>query len=144
METYFSDQAVAFLWSLLLGAGVGLLYDFFRAGRILRPAGRLRLFLQDVLFSFSAAGLTVLCLTFTNHGQVRGYLLVGEGLGFLIYLTTVGAVTPRVFRWFYRIHKKIMNFFKKPFIFLFEWCKIILIRVKGRFLFETDGGNQSE
>lgn len=144
METYVSQQAIAFLWSLVAGAGAGLLYDWFRVRRRLHRFGRVRVFVQDVCFSFLAAGLTVVCLTFTNYGQVRAYLLLGEGLGFLIYFTTVGAWTPRVFRWFYRIHKKSMNFFKKPFIFLLGWCKIILTRGKGRFIVEKSDGDQIE
>ncbi|MBQ6824675.1 MAG: spore cortex biosynthesis protein YabQ [Clostridia bacterium] len=134
MEVALSRQAAAFLWSLVLGAALGVLYDWFRIGRILRRKGRFTVLLEDLLFSFLAAVSTAWCFTLTNYGQVRLFLLVGEAMGFLIYFTTVGAVVTRFFKWFRRIIEKIMNFLKKPFIFLLEWCKIILHDYVRRFL----------
>ena len=48
METHLSDQAVAFLWSVALGAGLGAVYDWFRIGRILWKKTRLRKRVDDL------------------------------------------------------------------------------------------------
>ncbi len=144
METYFSAQAAAFLWSVVLGGALGAVYDWFRVGRILKKKSWFTVFLEDLLFALIAALSTALCFTLTNYGQVRLFLLVGEGLGFLLYYNTVGVLvakqarlTARFLRWIRRgvsrfgrflvkKLKKIMNIFKKPFIFLKEWCKMLL------------------
>ena len=56
METYLSDQAIAFLWAVAVGFGLGAYYDLFRVDRILRANNRgVRVFLGDLLFSFGAA-----------------------------------------------------------------------------------------
>ena len=136
METYLSDQAVAFLWAVALGGGLGGVYDIFRVVRILRGRDRpILVFLEDLLFALIAALATASCFTWTNFGQVRLFLLVGEGLGFALWHYTLGVFIGAVARWvarflrwigriFGQIFKKIMEFFKKPFIFLKEWIKI--------------------
>ena len=144
METYFSDQAIAFLWAVALGAALGVVYDWFRIGRILRQKWWLTVFLEDLLFSLIAAFATAFCFTLTHYGQVRLFLLIGEALGFIIYFNTVGVLvakqarlTARFLRWIRGLlarlrrflgkkMQKIMNFLKKPFIFLKNRCRMLL------------------
>ncbi len=129
MEVYLSDQALAFLWSAALGLGLGGFYDLFRIGRILRGRQAVwMVFLQDLLFALAAAMATALCFTLSNYGQVRLFLLIGEGLGFLIYYYTLGRLSGKIaallrpiLAYFGKAFKKIMNFLKKPFIFFFRW-----------------------
>ena len=45
-----SDQTAYFLWSLVLGAAAGALYDLLCALRALLKAGRLCILISDVLF----------------------------------------------------------------------------------------------
>lgn len=144
METYLSDQAIAFLWAVVLGGGLGGVYDVFRVLRILRSKDRPALvFAEDLLFALIAAFATASCFTWTNFGQVRLFLLVGEGLGFMVWHCTLGVFIGVVARWvarflrwieriFGQIFKKIMEFFKKPFIFLKEWYRIRLLKFKER------------
>jgi len=143
METYLSKQAMAFLWSVVLGGALGAVYDWFRVGRILKKKAAFTVFLEDLLFSLIAALSTAFCLTLTNYGQVRLFLLVGEGAGFLLYYNTLGALVAlqarllarllrrirafltRFGHYFAKKIKKIMNILKKPFIFLKEWCRML-------------------
>lgn len=150
MEVYFSQQALAFLWAVVLGAILGAVNDCFRVGRILWKRGNFWVFLEDLCFSFLASLLTILCLTRTNFGQVRLFLLIGEVLGFFLYFHTLGALVTRVaavlarilgflgrkikgiFALFMAFLGKIMNFLKKLFIFSFRWFRIDMIRIERR------------
>lgn len=150
MEVYFSQQAAAFLWSVVLGGALGAVYDWFRIGRILWEKGGVSVFLEDLVFSLLAAVATAFCFTFTNYGQVRLFLLLGEGLGFLLYRNTLGVfvawqarIFARFLRWcrrgtsrigcfFAKKLKKFMNILKKPFIFSKERCKMFLYSMKRR------------
>ncbi len=144
METYLSDQAVAFLWAVVLGGGLGGVYDVFRLVRILRGRDRpLLVFLEDLLFALIAALATASCFTWTNFGQVRLFLLAGEGLGFMVWHCTLGVFIGAVARWvarllrwteriFGRFFKKFMNFSKKTFIFLKEWVRIRMLKFTER------------
>lgn len=151
METYFSQQAAAFLWAVVLGAALGVLYDWFRIGRILKKKWWLTVFLEDLFFALAAAFATAFCFSLTNYGQVRLFLLAGEGLGFIIYLNTLGVLVTwqarlvaRFLQWLQGVLgrflqficsklKKIMFFLKKPFIFLKRWCKMFMYHVQRRF-----------
>ncbi len=150
METYLSQQAAAFLWSVALGGALGVVYDWFRIGRILKKKWWLTVFLEDLLFALAAALSTAFCFTLTNYGQVRLFLLIGEGLGFLVYYNTVGVLVAmqarlvaRFLRWIRGVLsrfgrflakklKKFMNILKKPFIFLKERCRMLLYSVLRR------------
>ncbi len=144
METYLSDQAIAFLWAVVLGGGLGGVYDIFRVVRILRGRDRpLLVFWEDLLFALIAAIATASCFTWTNFGQVRLFLLVGEGLGFMVWHCTAGVFigvvarwVARILRWFERIFgqifKKFLVFSKKLFIFLKDWYKIRMLKFKER------------
>jgi spore cortex biosynthesis protein YabQ len=140
METYLSKQAIAFLWAVALGGALGGFYDFFRILRILRGKDRpVLVFLEDVLFTLGAALSTAFCFTLTNYGQVRLFLLVGEGLGFALWFYTLGAFVAKVARFTARvlaglkrilgqIFRKFMIFLKKPFLFLQRWFIIIMCK----------------
>lgn len=144
METYFSDQAIAFLWAVVLGGGLGGVYDIFRVVRILRGRERPALvFLEDLLFALIAAIATASCFTWTNFGQVRLFLLAGEGLGFMLWHCTLGVfiggvarIVARFLRWVEQVFgyflKKILVFSKKLFIFWKEWYKIKMLKFKER------------
>jgi spore cortex biosynthesis protein YabQ len=162
METYLSDQAVAFLWAVLLGGGLGAVYDVFRILRILRRRTPwLIVFGEDLLFALLAALSTAFCYTLTNHGQVRAFLLVGEGLGFLIWFYTIGAFIVwqarliarllaairrflgRFFDRFKELLGKIMNFLKKPFLFCKGWYKMNVYRLKERRMLHAKKKDES-
>lgn len=154
METYLSQQAIAFLWSVVLGALLGVVYDFFRVGRILWRRGAVWVFLEDLLFSFMGAALTAFCLTLTNYGQVRLFLLIGEFLGFLLYFFTLGVFVATIartlsciFRWFWKrfleLMMKIMKISKKPFIFFSGWFRILITKL-GRRKSPHGKGEESE
>ncbi|MBQ8600124.1 MAG: spore cortex biosynthesis protein YabQ [Clostridia bacterium] len=139
MGVDLSAQAVAFLWTVVLGAALGVLYDWFRIGRILKKKWAFTVFLEDLLFSLLAAVATAYCFTFTNHGQVRLFLLAGELLGFVIYHNTVGVLVTAQARFLARFlafcgkkARKFMNFLKKPFIFLKRWYTMKMYHFKER------------
>jgi spore cortex biosynthesis protein YabQ len=140
METQLSLQAIAFLWAIVLGAGVGALYDVFRILRILRrknPAPAV--FIEDLLFSFLSSVATALFLIRFNYGQVRLFLLIGEGLGFAFYHFTLGALVVfwarlirRILDWLGRLLKKLFKKIKKLFIFFLKWFRIRMPKFEER------------
>ena len=78
-------QTSVFLRSLGIGVLFGGLYDLFR---LLRALGRntiVEVIFQDLLFASICAIGTFLFLLNDNFGQIRFYLLAGEGIGFLIF-----------------------------------------------------------
>lgn len=78
-------QLHSFGATLLIGAASGLCYDYYRT---LREALKLKRFgtnLGDLAFWLVTTGLVFYLLLLENSGEMRFYVLVGLGLGALVY-----------------------------------------------------------
>ncbi len=83
------SQYLCFLYSVLMGGAVGVLYDVFKIDRIFFKRGTAFIFFQDILFwIISAFAFFSFSVVFSN-GQIRGYLLFGFFIGFIIYRLTL-------------------------------------------------------
>ncbi|MDR1564135.1 MAG: spore cortex biosynthesis protein YabQ [Oscillospiraceae bacterium] len=130
IEVDIALQNNLFLQALLLGAGIGVLYDFFRLLRIILPAKIVLVFIQDVIFWVITAVATFLFMLVQNGGVIRGYLLIAELAGALIYYFTLGALFIGVSRWiaekirktcsfiFIKLIKPLVNIVKTPVVYL--------------------------
>jgi len=115
-----------------LGGILGAVYDVFRVLRILRRKNPwILVFFEDLLFSAIAAVATAYVFSRIYYGQVRLFLLAGQGLGFLIYHITLGSLVgatarflARCLRFFAKYFRKFLKKSKKLFIFL-KRCSII-------------------
>ena len=137
-------QITTFLLALAAGAGLSLLYDFFRFFRLLFPPGGGWLFLQDLAY-WSFSGVAVFCfLLWRCQGQIRFFALLGLGLGWILCHVTLGKPVHkaskrlalflrRIARWFYRrIFLPLGRFTATFFGFLAKgllWAEKILKKV---------------
>ena len=113
-EISFADQTLTFLFSLLAGAALCLLYDLFRIFRLSRNTSKLGIFLEDILY-FAIAGFLTFCFLIVRcSGEIRGYVLLGELLGFLICRCTLSALILCVARQIYRFLKCFFRLILKP------------------------------
>ena len=92
LEIRITVQTMLFLKSLLLGAGLMLLYDVFRILRLAFPAPAPVVFLQDLLYCGICAVSTFLFMVSANDGQVRIFILLGEILGMVFCAFTFSRV----------------------------------------------------
>lgn len=83
-------QITAFLYSLLLGAALCLIYDVIRATRKAGADSFFAVFAGDILFWAISAVLVFIFLVAVTNGEIRGYVLFSAAVGFLIYRFTVG------------------------------------------------------
>ena len=84
-----TSQVVGFLYSIILGVIFALIYDLFRAYRIVKPQSNLLVFLQDIVYFIFTTLLTFIYLLSITNGEVRAYILIGIFLGFLLFLFTI-------------------------------------------------------
>lgn len=85
MTFSLAAQTLVFLQSILLGAASGLWYDVCRAVRRTGRAGSFGTALTDLLFWLTALGALFYFAVTDAAAQMRGYVLLGEGLGALLY-----------------------------------------------------------
>ena len=97
MGISLSAQTAYFLWSLVLGAALGVLYDVIRAARMVLRAGKIHVLISDIIFFAVCGVITSLFALPFNKGNVRGFILFGEAVGFLSYRLTLGSVMGKVY-----------------------------------------------
>lgn len=95
-----------FLLSVILGCGLGLLYDIFRVFRAALPHGKILTFFEDIIYTFLYGfALFTFCTGLT--GAIRGFVLVGMLTGSVIEHLTVGNAVVSVLRSLFSIIRKL-------------------------------------
>lgn len=78
---------MVFVYSLLCGQIICLIFDIFRAMRKVYPPGKNMIAAQDILFCAIAFLIFSQTVTVYNQGRVRWFEVVGAILGAALYLT---------------------------------------------------------
>lgn len=95
-----------FLLSVVLGCGLGLLYDIFRVFRVALPHGKILTFFEDIIYTFLYGfALFTFCTGLT--GAIRGFVLVGMLIGSVIEHLTVGNAVVSVLRSLFSVIRKL-------------------------------------
>ena len=90
MELTFAQQSSAFLYSLVLGAAAGLLYDIFYIVRMCFCKGKISAFLIDFIYvTVVSLAMFVFSVAYMR-GYVRLFVISGVLLGFSVFRLTIG------------------------------------------------------
>ena len=91
-----TNQAYLFLIFILVGVIIGLLFDFFRILRKSFSTKDFVTYIEDIIF-WILAGLILLysICTFSN-GEIRLFMVLGIGIGILIYIVTFSSFIIKV------------------------------------------------
>lgn len=111
-------QARAFLITIGIGVTAGLCFDYYR---VIRRACRLKKFgtyVGDAVFWLAATLIVFIALLWGNWGEIRLYVLIGLGLGALLYFNLFSRTASRVIRFKFFILHKIWRLLKKTILLL--------------------------
>ena len=140
-EMSFSLEAETqiYLLSILLGVGISIVYDLFRAVRLLFRHRAWLVAVEDVVFSV-LAGFAVFTFATALTGKLRVYTLFGMGCGFVVWHFSagnlmifvfgkvVGCLKQRFFKplvvFIHKIGQKIVPAFVKNHVYLNKNKKI--------------------
>ena len=132
-----AEQTQLFLYAFGFGFVLGIIYDIFRIVRLIFSGGRGAVFVADILYLAVCAVLTFSFVLTLSSGVLRGYILAGEILGWLVYYFSLGLlcvkVSNRVIRLGRRVLRGTFSLLSRPIKFISrKLC--ILIKKNGRFL----------
>ena len=104
-EAFFtvSEQTELFLLSVLAGVTFGVLWDVFRALRVMLPPMRstaLTAVCDALYMIICGLGLYIFSLLFAR-GEIRAFYWLGALLGAVIYILTAGTVIMGFLRWLF-------------------------------------------
>lgn len=80
-----AGQFYAFLLTIVAGASVGIVFDFYRVLRSNRNPKRWVSVVYDILYWVVVTPTVVIFLLVGNWGDLRYYVLLGMGLGLFVY-----------------------------------------------------------
>jgi len=120
LESFFTSgqQLNLFLLSCLFGIPVGIVYDIFRAFRIVFRHCKAAVIIEDIIF-FMLYGIFIMCFTITfARSEFRFYYCLGNILGFILYYVTIGQLVSGFFKKTAEVIKKRLNIPLKKFVLM--------------------------
>ena len=103
-----ADQARFFLWTMILGAASGAVFDVFRIfRRIVRHPDFLTQ-IEDLLYWLFISVLIFYFILYHNSGEVRIYAIIGVFAGMCLYFATLSRLIIKVSVFIIDVVKKII------------------------------------
>lgn len=117
-ETFFSvnEELVLFGLSCVFGLVIGVFYDVLRTARAIFPHNRWLVCVEDIAFLMAYCIFLSSFASAASRGELRFYFVIGNAIGFAVYLATVGSVVIRTMKKLFYIVKKIVFVIFYPFI----------------------------
>jgi len=81
-----------FLYSIALGFIFGLFYELFRFLRLAFPHPDIAVAVEDFLFFLPVTAVFLLFTYAFSEGELRWFSIAGMGMGFYLYLKTLGKI----------------------------------------------------
>ena len=103
------SEVSKFLFFILTGGVIGILFDIFRILRKCFKTSDIITYIHDILFLLISAIILLISIFIINGGEIRGYMFVGITLGIIIYLISLS-------KYFICISTKILLLLKRIII----------------------------
>ena len=125
-----ADQTKGFLLSLGFGFLMGIFYDLVRIVRISISKSKKVILVFDLLYFVFLGFCSYLFFLVVNEGDIRAFLLLGEGIGFSIYYFSLGVVvftaSEKILSITKKVISKILKIILLPFVWVFKKLKTLL------------------
>ncbi|MEG2670429.1 MAG: spore cortex biosynthesis protein YabQ [Oscillospiraceae bacterium] len=116
-----------FVWSIIAGLVIGVIYDLLRLRRRAVRTNDFWVNIEDVMFFVVCGAVFFLTAYFKNDGELRWHGFLGAIIGFVGYKLLCGDIIVESLLWFMGILKSAITFLIKiillPVIFLFKLFK---------------------
>ena len=130
------NEVRLFTTSVVLGAALTFLYDGFLILRNVFKHNKFWMSVED-LFFWAATGIVVfLALQKENHGELRGYIIAGAGVGMLLYKSGISRF---YVNYLSKVIQHIVVYIKRLAYFVFKPIKIAKKHVNSGFLQANNG-----
>ena len=138
LESFFtaSKQLDLLLMSFVFGIPIGIVYDIFRAVRLVFPHGRIAVLIEDLLFFF-IYGVFMMTFTVTAAGsEFRFFYPICNALGFIVYFVTAGSLLHKALC---KMITKIKMLISKAVKKLVSICAKIAVKFRATLQIERSG-----
>lgn len=110
-----AEQVYIFFTSVIIGAIMGVIFDFFRALRRKGNTKNILVYIQDIIFWLIIAIIIIVSSFIINNGELRGYMLLGYILGAIVYILAFSKYIKLLFGFIFDFIEKIFGYLLLPF-----------------------------
>ena len=137
MTISIANQVYVFLYCIVAGLSIGLLFDVFRLSRKYIDTKDMVTYIEDIVFWFLVGGIVLVTVHLSNNGQLRGFVFLGIILGVVFYFLLLSKLLMKmlsnVIEIMIKILEIIIRFVARPAKFVFKIIyspiKYILMKV---------------
>ncbi len=104
-------------------------YDVFRASRKAGFNSAILVFVTDILFWVLSAFATFIFLISRTNGEIRGYVLIGEFIGFALFKISLSRFVFWFFTFIFCLFKKANNYLNKGFAILYRKTDAVIQKI---------------
>lgn len=127
---YEFSQEQVFILFFIIGAIIGVIFDFFRVIRKSFKVPDYITFIQDILFFILSGIMVIYGIIVLNNGEIRLFLFLAIFFGMLIYFLTISNLYVIILYEIVKLCKKILNV---PFLCLKKVCEYANSLIKKDF-----------
>lgn len=128
MYTNNLEQLTNFIYFIITGMLLGIIFDIFRILRRSFKTSDIITNIQDILFGLITGVIILSSVFLFNNGELRLYLFIGIGFGILIYMLLISNYFIKINVAIINFVKKIMILFTKPIIILLKFIKKLFFK----------------
>lgn len=128
-EINVGNQFATLAFSMCLGCILCAVYDVLRASRKAGFNSFFTVFVTDILFWILSAFTTFIFLIARTNGEIRGYVLISELVGFAVFRFTVSRFIFLIFTFIFKAIQKLNSCFNKGFEFLYTKTDSIILKI---------------
>ena len=128
MYTNNLEQLIIFIYFILTGIILGIIFDIFRKLRKSFKTSDIVTNIEDIIFGITTEIILLVAIFLFNNGGLRFFVFIGITFGILIYMLFIS-------KYFIKLNVTIINFIKriiilltKPFIILLKFIKKIFLK----------------
>jgi len=137
LDNFFSlsDECLIFLYSIILGAVLGVVFDVFRVIRAVIPHNSFFVAFEDIIFMLIWTFSLVIFSVELSGGNIRFFCFVGTLLGFTIYFFSAGKIVITFIRSVSSLIRRLLNaIFGRIYGFLRRCFVSVCQKVKSFFV----------
>lgn len=128
MYTNNLEQLTNFIYFIITGMILGIIFDIFRILRKSFKTSDIVTNIQDILFGLITGIVLLSSIFLFNNGELRLYLFIGIIFGAIIYLLSISKYFIKINILIISFIKKVILLITKPFIILLKFIKKLFFK----------------
>ena len=128
MYTNNLEQLTNFIYFIITGMILGIIFDIFRILRKSFKTSDIVTNIQDILFGLITGIVLLSSIFLFNNGELRLYLFIGIIFGAIIYLLSISKYFIKINILIISFIKKVIFLITKPFVILLKFIKKLFFK----------------